>query len=245
MIVVATEDFELYHEVVGELRDRDISFTTIEPGQEPPAGATALLHSIEEPQPDTELPVIEAAPDDPRSAIEEVVAVVRDGSGRRVVGIDPGETPGIAVLSGEMVVATYQVPPDDVPDIVREETADAPDPVVRIGDGARLVGARIVEELDSVPVELVDETGTTPYLGTGAGERGMSDILAAVNIARMEGEPIESRDVEPTPGELKRIQERSREHSTENRAIGKALARRVASGELTIEEALHEHRDGS
>ncbi|SDJ48215.1 hypothetical protein SAMN05216226_10423 [Halovenus aranensis] len=243
MIVVSTEDFELYHEVVTELRERDISFTTVEPGDDLPAGASALVQSVEETAPDTELPVIRARPSDPRSAIEEIVSVIRGGDGRRVVGIDPGEMPGIAVLSGEMVVATYQVAPDDVADIVREETADTPDPVVRIGDGARLIGARIVEELDAVPVELVDETGTTPYLGTGASERGMSDILAAVNIARMEGEQIESRDVEPTPGELKRIQERSREHSAENRAIGTSLARRVASGELTIEEALAEHRD--
>jgi hypothetical protein len=33
-------------------------------------------------------------------------------------------------------------------------------------------------------VELVDETGATPYLGTGA--RGVRDILAAVNIAQIE-----------------------------------------------------------
>lgn len=245
MIVVATEDFEVYHEVVTELRDRDIQFTTLQPGEELPASATAVVHSSTETGSPRELPVIEAEPGNPRTAIEEILRVIRGEDGRRVVGIDPGEMPGIAVLSGEMVVATYQVPPDDVADIVREETADAPDPVVRIGDGARLIGARIVEELDSVPVELVDETGTTPYLGTGASERGMSDILAAVNIARMEGDQIENRDVEPTRGELQRIQERSRENSSENRAIGESLARRVASGELSIDEALAEHRDQS
>lgn len=242
VIVVATQDFEVYHEIVAELRDRAVPFTTIEPGDEVPAKATAIVTGADEAAPDTDLPVIHAEPGTPRKAVEDVIAVLRGERGRTIVGIDPGEMPGIAVLSGDMVVATYQVPPDEVAAIVREETADAPDPVVRIGDGARLIGARIVDELDSVPVELVDETGTTPYLGTGAGERGMADILAAVNIARMEGEPIEGRDVQPTPGELQRIQERSRERSDENRAIGKALARRVATGELTIDEALSEHR---
>lgn len=33
VIVVATADFELYHGVVTELRDRGVTFTTIEPGE--------------------------------------------------------------------------------------------------------------------------------------------------------------------------------------------------------------------
>jgi len=81
---------------------------------------------------------------------------------------DPGERPGIAVLSGDTVVAAFQVPAAKAAEEVRREVEDAVDPVVRIGDGARLVGARLVDDLTDVPVELVDETGTTPYLGTGA-----------------------------------------------------------------------------
>jgi hypothetical protein len=73
----------------------------------------------------------------------------------------------------------------------------------------------------------------------------MGDVLAAVNIARIEGERVDSRSVQPTPGELQRIKDRSREASETNRAVDERLARRVASGELTIEEALEEHRDAS
>jgi hypothetical protein len=119
--------------------------------------------------------------------------------------------------------------------------ADAVDPLVRIGDGARIQGARLVDDLDGVTVELVDETGTTPYLGTGA--RGMGDVLAAVNIARLEGERVDSREIDPTAGELQRIKDRSRRVSTGDRTIDDALARRVAVGDLTVEEALDEHRD--
>lgn len=31
MLVVATEDFEVYHELVTDLRGRDVPFTTVEP----------------------------------------------------------------------------------------------------------------------------------------------------------------------------------------------------------------------
>lgn len=245
MIVVATDDFEVYHEVVTELRDRGLEFTTVEPGEPLPERASVVVTSEDD---DVVVPagvdVVTALPERPRTAIEEVVDLLRGESGRTVVGIDPGERPGTAVLSGDMVVATFQVPAERTAAVVGEELEDAGDPLVRIGDGARLVGSRIIDDLPDVPVELVDESGTTPYLGAGA--RGTGDILAAVNIARIEGEPIESREVEPTAGELQRIKDRSREAGEDNRAIDADLARQVAVGDLTIREALETHRnDGS
>ncbi|WP_254840777.1 hypothetical protein [Natronomonas marina] len=237
MIVVATDDFEVYHGVVAELRDRDVRFTTVEPGAELPGDARVAVVGPEDEHPD--VPTVRADPADPRRAVEEAVALLRGEDGRTVVGIDPGDRPGVAVLHGEAVVAAFQVPAEEAADLVAEEVDDAADPLVRIGDGARLQGAKIVDDL-AVPVELVDETGTTPHLGTGA--RGMGDVLAAVNIARIEGERIEERDVEPTAGELQRIKDRSRERSDDDRSIDEELARRVATGELTIAEALERHR---
>ena len=242
MIVVATADFEVYHGVVNELRDRGVTFTTIEPGDEFPAETAVVVAAAgEDPPVPAETPLVRADPEEPRRAVDEVVAILRGGSGRTVVGVDPGERPGIAVLSGEMVVAAFAVPLADAGEVVREEIAEAVDPLVRVGDGARLQGAKVIDDLEDVPVELVDETGTTPYLGTGA--RGMGDVVAAVNIARLEGERVDSRPVDPTAGELQRIKDRSREQSDTNRAIDERLARRVAAGDLSIEEALEAHRE--
>ena len=252
MIVVATRDFELYHEVVGELRERDVSFTTVEPGDSLPEDATVLVTGSDDVDADADsqaasgpssrnIPVVVAVVDDVRRAVEEALTHLRGGEGRAVVGVDPGTKPGVAVLRGGTVVAAFQVPAEDAADVVAEEVADDPDAVVRIGDGARLMGTRIIDELDDVRVELVDETGTTPYLGTGT--RGMGDVLAAVNIALLPGEEIEGRHIEPTEGEIQVIKSRSRERSEENRAITEALARQVASGDLTLDEALAEHRE--
>lgn len=245
MIVVATEDFALYHAVVSELRDRGVAFTTVEAGDDLPEETRVVVTAPEE---SVEESVGEAAPavdhvtasaDDARRAVEEALALLRGEGGRTVVGVDPGTRPGVAVLSGEVVVAAFHVPLSEALGVVRREVEDAVDPVVRIGDGARLQGAQLVNDLDDVPVELVDETGTTPYLGAGA--RGMGDVLAAVNIARRTGERVDAREIEPTAGELQRIKDRSRERSG-GRTIDEALARRVASGELTIDEALDAHR---
>ncbi|WP_181691892.1 hypothetical protein [Natronomonas sp. LN261] len=241
MIVVATSDFEVYHDVVGELRDRNVRFRTVEPGADLPEGATVAVVGPEDEHPP--IPTVRADPARPRRAVEEALATLRGADGRTTVGIDPGDRPGIAVLSGETVVAAFQVPIADAPTIVERELEGATDPLIRIGDGARLRGSRLVDaiEIEDVPIELVDETGTTPYQGVGV--RGMGDVLAAVNIARIGGEEIESRDVTPTPGEIRMIQKRSRERGDGQRTIDEGLARRVALGELSMEEALRRHRE--
>ena len=243
-VVVATEDFELYHDLVAELRERSVRFTTVRPGEPLPEGTAAVLvGSDDDPgRVPANVPTVVAEAGDARHAVDETLARLRSADGRLVVGIDPGDRPGIAVLSGDDVVAAYQVPLADAAAVIEGEVEGAPDPVVRVGDGARLQGARIVEALSDLRVELVDETGTTPHLGAGA--RGAGDLLAATNIARREGEPSDRRDVEPTAGELQRIKTASRERSGGNRAITESLARRVAKGELTIEDALDEHREG-
>ncbi|PSP48649.1 hypothetical protein BRC67_12200 [Halobacteriales archaeon QH_3_68_24] len=242
VIVVATDDFEVYHGVVNELRDRGVTFTTVEPDDDFPAETTVVVAGAgEDPPTPEDTSVVHADPGDPRRAVDEVVAILRGTSGRTVVGVDPGERPGIAVLSGETVVAAFSVPLAEAAGAVEREIEEAVDPLVRVGDGARIQGAKIIDDLADVPVELVDETGTTPYLGTGA--RGMGDVLAAVNIARLEGERVDSRPVNPTAGELQRIKDRSRERSDTNRAIDERLARRVAAGDLSIEEALEAHRE--
>lgn len=240
MIVVATDDFELYHGIVGELRDRDVRFTTLEPGEELPDDARVAIVGPEDEHPPLE--TVRADPEDPRRALDEAIAILRGDGGRTIVGIDPGDRPGIAVLAGETVVAAFQVPAGEAAGVVADEIDDDADPLVRIGDGARLQGSKIVDSIEDAPIELVDETGTTPYLGSGA--RGMGDVLAAVNIARREGKRIESRDVEPSAGEIQLIKNRSRRESDDDRTISETLARRVAIGELSMEEALEAHRQG-
>lgn len=246
MIIVATADFGVYHEVVGELRERGVAFTTVEPGDDLPERVDALITTAADRdaatglvEHDAGVEVVTAEPGEPRRAVEAALTPLRNG-GRTVVGVDPGDRPGIAVCSGGICVAAFHVPLADAVAVIEREIEDAADPVVRIGDGARMKGAGIVDALADCPVELVDETGTTPSLGTGAS--GMGDVLAAVNIARMEGERIERREIEPTVGELRAIKERSRERSDGRRTIDERLARRVAHGELTLEEALDEHR---
>ncbi|MFB6133888.1 MAG: hypothetical protein ABEJ55_02760 [Halanaeroarchaeum sp.] len=238
MIVVATEDFEVYPEIVGALRERSARFTTRRPGDPLPEDASVVIVGPEETL-DVDPPVVTADPEDPRAAVDEAMAAIGGPSGSVIVGVDPGTNPGIAVLKEGLVVSAFHVPLEAAAGTVRDEVAEESDPLVRIGDGARRLGARIIEELDDVTVELVDETGTTPQLGRGA--RGMGDVLAAVNIARRTGKVVHDRTIQPTAGEVQMIKNRSRERSERNQTIPESLAREVAKGQLTLEEAIEVH----
>jgi hypothetical protein len=87
--------------------------------------------------------------------------------------------------------------------------------IVRIGHGARLIRSQLINGiLDlGLAIEMVDETGTTPTLGKGVHGQVISDIIAAINIALIPGKIVGKQFIEPSPGEVRVIQESSREYS--------------------------------
>ncbi|WP_230741432.1 hypothetical protein [Methanooceanicella nereidis] len=163
-----------------------------------------------------------------------------------VVGIDPGRRPGIAVLSGDIVIAVHQVGVTEVEPLLKKIAHDysARVSLVRIGHGARLITTQIINSLlqSGFKVELVDESGTTPYIGKNIHTSTVRDLIAAINIARIKGVPVGKMEVEPSKGEIRVIQESSRSMSEGRATIPRYLARQVARGELTIDEAIAIHK---
>lgn len=163
-----------------------------------------------------------------------------------VIGIDPGKNPGIAVLENDQVIAVYHVAVREVPMVIHQIQEEYPSEksIIRIGSGARLVRTQLINSLLDLGfrVEVVDETGTSPAMGRGIHGSEISDIIAAINIARLKGTAVGRQEVEPSMGEIKRIQEHSREHSNGKASIPRNLARKVAKGEITMDEAIELHK---
>ena len=158
-----------------------------------------------------------------------------------IIGIDPGKYSGIAVIGDGMVISVHQVSVGGIDKIIRDILSEksTQDVVIRIGHGARLVSTQIINALLKlgVPVELVDESFTTPSLGKGVRSQ-ISDIVAAINIANLEGVPIDKKQIEPSRKEILLVQDWSRERSNGRSTISRRLARQVAKGELTKDEAI-------
>jgi len=183
---------------------------------------------------------------DPEMTVNEAIRILRNGAlpQRVVVGIDPGDEPGIAVVANGIVEAVYRVPLGQAFGVIERIKQTYSDILVRMGRGARLVSTNLANTLvaQGIAVELVDERGTSPYLGKGTGGTAISDIVAAINIAHTPGIRIGHQEVLPSKGEIRWIQERSRELSEGRTTISRQLAQRVAKGEITINEALKEHK---
>lgn len=163
-----------------------------------------------------------------------------------IIGIDPGKYPGMAVLGNNKTISVHHVSVGDVCPLVKRimREYNGKKIVVRIGHGARLIRSQLINGiLDlGLPVEMVDETGTTPRLGKGVHGQVISDIIAAINIARIPGKNVGKQFIEPSHGEVRVIQEHSREHSNGRSTIPRLLARAVAKGELTLDEAMERHK---
>lgn len=246
---VQTSDFAVYYDLVQALRGRGIPFLTIAAGAPVPQHVGALITS------GAEAPLLDhpgvIAFTEPERTIDEALRVLDGSAGFRrcVIGIDPGERPGVAVLAdGRVRRLVHAASPEAVRKIVDAILASMPADafILRVGNGAPTFRDRILHTLVGLdlPLEIVDESHSTPAARHGNMER---DTQAATSIALTPGVPLlasQVRPVVPTEGELRDIQRKSRLASEGMLTITRALARNVALGRLTLDEAIHRMQRG-
>jgi hypothetical protein len=239
----------VYEKVVGELKDRQVPFVTLRVGEPIPANVDVVITTAEEAGSFAVTEGHLVIYDEPASTVSQAIGAERRATpaGAIIIGIDPGRRPGVAVLSGDMVIAVHQVSVTEVEPLVRKIQRDyRPTSIlIRIGNGARLITTQVINALlqAGFRVELVDETGTTPHIGRDVHTNTVRDIIAAINIAHIKGVPVGHREVEPSKGEIRVIQEASRSISDGRATIPRYLARQVARGEITIDRAIAMHKD--
>lgn len=157
-----------------------------------------------------------------------------------IVGVDPGERPGIAIYSGEARVAVVSASsPEDVSRYtqVLSSMLGTSGVMVRIGNGDPTNRNRIVRSVWSSCscVEVVDEKSTSRIAG--------SDVEAAAIIARTRGIRLKKLpEISPTDGEIRNIQRRSRLNSGGLTTISRSIAKCVATGECTLDEAIRKQQ---
>ena len=243
-VAIITGDPELYAELAGTLRERRIPTVSLLPGQRIPENVAVVLTTADEARTIAHPRVLSVRVGSSRlslwAAVEEALGSPED-NGDLAVGIDPGPTPGYAVISGRRCIAQgiLSTPEEVAPLALHLRRQFGPrHVVVRVGTGHPLSRDRIVNALleRTVPVELVDEHGTTPR-----GQRRPRDPEAARRIAQTPGPLVRGRlPLRVTPGEVADLQRLSREGSEGRVTIPRAAAHRVLEGKLTLAEAVQE-----
>lgn len=234
---ILTEDFRLYHDLVAALKARDYPFVSLSFARRIPDSVGAILTSPAEAGRIRSRRVVPV--DDLDSSIAKAIQVLKGKSAwtELWIGIDPGREPGIAVVGdGEVVDTRIAESPEAVAFHVRQaiRTFPAKEARIRIGHGDPTNRNRVLNALarDRLPVEIVDEAGTTR-------RTPQPDVDAAIDIARTSGRRVKPPlEVRPTPGEVREIQRRSRLGSGGVVTISTELAGAVARGELSLEDAI-------
>jgi len=232
-IGVRTENFRLSFQILKELKKRKCSFVML---SNTDSWDEILITSPEEAA-GGDIPAIE---DEVEIAVERAIHAAKglDSAVRLNFGIDPGPRPGIAWLADGVVIGSAQLENfEGVADhIAGISTAVQHSRMfVNVGDGAPIIRDRIINQLILRGIE----TYQVNEYKTSTGSRSKAHIHAATRIALMGGERVnEIRKLKPTTGDLKEIQRQSRIQSSGGITISTELARMVACGEITMDEAI-------
>jgi len=201
-IAVATVSGKAYYLLVNELKKRGIDFLSLIPRESVPLDIEVVITTAEE-RHLVDHPKILVYEDktNPATVVDEAVRII---GGKKhyetiVVGVDPGKTFGLAVLSDGSVLETVTCQSigetiSTILDVLgRLRSANR---VVKVGSGAPSITTELLSLLDEalpddVTVEVVNEAGTSRFVGENLHKRVLRDAFSAVKIAERRGHPYQ------------------------------------------------------
>ena len=238
-----TSDFRLAYRLLLELKKRRIRCIQILPSDPVPSNVAAWLGSPSEVLMSGDSLGIPVTLDAVQHSVEQALHRLRySGPIRRLIfGVDPGPRPGIAWVGDGLNLGKAQLEgvDDTVDSIMRISRAIEHELlIIRVGNGSKTIANRIINTcvVRGLSVQKVNEARTS------IGVPRHAHSSAALRIAHLSGDSInEKQKVRPTNGEIRDIQRRSRKHSLGRSTIPSNLARAVAMGRLTLDDAIRHH----
>jgi transcriptional accessory protein Tex/SPT6 len=204
-VAVATVQGKTYFLIVNKLREHDIPFVSLIPGESVPAKIKVVLTTEQEKRlVNHEKILIFHGQDEIDSLVEQVKVLLlgKEAFGKIVFGVDPGVAIGlVAVADGKVIeegncFSTKEVI-DSILKVLRNVDFAVTSVSVKIGNGVP-VYKELLKDLDDalplqVALEVVSEAGTNKPLKENKRSRGVRHISSATRIAGRRGNIVPRR----------------------------------------------------
>lgn len=208
-IAVATVSGKAYYLIVNELREKNVPFLSLTPNEPIPVEVQVVITTEKEkPLINHEKVLVYKDGTDPEAIISNALQTIQGKESFRklVIGVDPGEVLGLAVLADGKVIETqicFSVGETikKIKNIVSNlENTPITSVSVKIGDGVPAYKEELLIALDnalpqSIMLESVSEAGTSRNLDETKHRRGLRDIVSATRIAGRNGHTFQRRNV--------------------------------------------------
>ena len=246
---VYTKDFSLYYDLLKVLKKLRLPYVVLSSPNNIPKRIGVVLTSHRELH-DIKYQKTIAADvyDSVDHAVDLAVQMLigKELYSKILIGIDPGDRPGIAIVGDDILLQKTQVEsPEHVVIMVKRFLREYPavETYIRIGHGSIITRNRIINSLIplEVPIEIVDETRTTPSQQIRRSEK---DSEAAAAIALLSGGKVKRNlPLKPTKGAVRNVQKRSRELTEGRFTISEETAVQVLNGKISLKEAVEKEKN--
>ena len=198
-VAVATVSGKAYFLIVNKLKERNIAFISLVPGETVPTEVKAIIttekekHRIKH-----EKILVYDSETDPDTVVNEVMKILqgKEFYEKIVIGVDPGEVFGLAVIADGKVNETgncfsIQEALTKISSVIKNVDVSSTAVSIKIGNGVPAY-KDLLETLDTalppeVVLEVVNEAGTNRALNEDKHRRGLRDIASAIRITGRAG----------------------------------------------------------
>jgi len=198
-VAVATVSGKVYFLIVNKLKELDIPFLSLVPGETVPTDIKVVITTEREKQQvNFERILVYDGEIEPGSVANEVRKVLQGKKAyeKIVIGIDPGEVFGLAVVADGKVNETANCfsiheTLTRVKKTMRDVDFSSTNVTIKIGSGIptykELIERFDIELSPEVVLQVVSEAGTNRAINDNKHRRGLRDIASAIRIAGRAG----------------------------------------------------------
>jgi hypothetical protein len=198
-VAVATVSGKAYFLIVNKLKERNIAFLSLVPGETVPTEVKAVITTEKEKHRIShEKILVYDSETEPDTVANEVMKILqgKEVYEKIVIGVDPGEVFGLAVIADGKVNETgncfsIQEVLNKTKNVIKNVDFSSTAVSIKIGSGVPAY-KDLLETLDAalppeVALEVVSEAGTNRALKENKHRRGLRDIASAIRIAGRTG----------------------------------------------------------